>query len=206
MKFTKATLTISFALLAISSKAASFNGCVIGGQGECQACYEREVLGNEAGCDSRLPASDNCAIYGYKNYKSRCVVCKAGRSLKKVVRPGLKGPIIYYECNPGTISKCVDQTADPNACGGCSNGLYVVDGRCQSVPNPIRNCLWGGAWSRGSVRCYRCADGYAVSFDGRKCEAPSSPGCWINSGNGACFACNPYEGYSSTGHGGCYRG
>ena len=204
MKFTPNGLAISLTILTISAsvKLNSFDGCIILNQKKCRACYERNVLSNQKGCDKKLPSSDHCAIYQYVG-KSICQICKPGYALKQASKSGLEGPYTT-ECVPGTIPNCVVETVNQSNgrhCSACSNGNYVVFGKrlstsCKKVSNPVSNCLWGSSSVGGRSRCLLCENGYMARNDGRECLTQSIPGCWIVGGNGACFSCNPYDGYS----------
>ena len=208
--------TICLTLLALTViKTDSFDGCIIGGGGSCNACYQRNVLENEAGCSKKLPETDRCAIYLYKSQQSVCQLCKPGYALKTIEQPGRgEGGGLAYKCVPGTIKNYVYESvtsSNQHLCTACSAGLYAVPSStgnsitCQKISNPVPNCVWGSIAVGSSVRCLRCAKGFSASNDELRCEAPSQPGCWIERGAGECLACNPFEGYSSTGQGKCVK-
>ena len=206
-------LSIVILMLALTRYASTknpFNGCLYLQDKKCEECYERKALPDGQGCEELQPKTDKCMLYAYNKYlkTNQCQTCKLGFAEENDSSSGVSTLV----CVPGTIKNCAVEGVQNKVhhCSACTNGLYPLStpkarfSKCGKVLDPVPHCLWGTIGSGEKPGCSRCEKGYVLDQGSGACQVGGNDGCLVEN-QGACVACDVFDGYSIGPDGKCFR-
>ena len=174
--------------------------------GHCASCYKSKVDFTTGGCGPVLGPDNKCVIYGkipIGKGVDLCLGCQQGYAVTTTnIAQGTNcvkdpNPIknCFFELNVNKKKSCL-------ACnGGAPNALKTACIPWANIKDPIAKCKVGGFKAIGEYDCFICNKGLSYSDTFGKClTARTGPGCLEYSvdsaGNGACQACDVFNGYT----------